>query len=139
MIARKISSSVGCFSTYSTVAGGSSCFSSASVPLAMIRPSCRIAIRSASCSASSRYCVSAAPSYPPAASSRDAVPHLESRLRVEPSGRLVQEDHRRITDQAHRNVEAPPHSSGVRRDAAVGGFGELEAGQQFLGDLRECP
>ena len=57
MMARKMSSRVGCFSTYSTSAGGRSCLSSARVPLAMIRPSWRIAIRSASCSASSRYCV----------------------------------------------------------------------------------
>src|SRR4029450_1526285 len=53
-MARKTSSRVGCFSTYSTLAGGRSCLSSARVPLAMIRPSSRIAIRSASCSASSR-------------------------------------------------------------------------------------
>ena len=52
-----MSSRVGCFSTYSTLAGGRSCFSSARVPFAMIRPWCRIAIRSASCSASSRYWV----------------------------------------------------------------------------------
>src|SRR5580700_2492965 len=54
MIARKTSSRVGCFSTYSTLAGGSSCLSSARVPFTMIRPPARIAIRSASCSASSR-------------------------------------------------------------------------------------
>ena len=53
--AKKISSSVGYFSTYSTFAGGSRRLSSASVPLAMMRPSWRIAMRSASCSASSRY------------------------------------------------------------------------------------
>ena len=56
-MARKTSSRLGCFSTYSTWAGGRSCFSSARVPFAMIRPWCKIAIRSASCSASSRYCV----------------------------------------------------------------------------------
>ena len=36
--ARNTSSRLGCFSTYSTFAGGSSCFSSARVPLTMIRP-----------------------------------------------------------------------------------------------------
>lgn len=46
--ARKISSRVGCFSTYSTLAGGKSCLSSARVPFTMIRPWWRIAIRSAS-------------------------------------------------------------------------------------------
>src|SRR5699024_3088300 len=41
--ARKMSSRLGCFSTYSTVAGGRSRLSSANVPLAMIRPACRMA------------------------------------------------------------------------------------------------
>src|SRR4051795_11241596 len=44
--ARKISSSVGCFSTYSTFVGGRSRFSSSSVPSAMIAPRWRIAILS---------------------------------------------------------------------------------------------
>src|SRR6478752_3218754 len=56
-IARKMSSRDGCFSTYSTLAGGSSCLSSARVPSAMMRPWWSTAIRSARCSASSRYCV----------------------------------------------------------------------------------
>src|SRR3984893_11665282 len=56
-IARKISSRLGCRSTYSTFAGGSSFLSSSRVPDTMIVPSCRIAIRSASFSASSRYWV----------------------------------------------------------------------------------
>src|SRR5688572_1542690 len=57
MIARNISSKLGCFSIYSTFAGGNSFFRSASVPFAIILPSCRMAILSASCSASSKYCV----------------------------------------------------------------------------------
>src|SRR5262245_39404725 len=52
--ARKISSRVGCFSTYSSFAGGSSLRSSPNVPETMITPSCRMAMRSASFSASSR-------------------------------------------------------------------------------------
>src|SRR6185437_1617412 len=56
-IAKKISSKVGCRSTYSIFAGGSSFLSSAKVPDTMIVPSCRMAIRSASFSASSRYWV----------------------------------------------------------------------------------
>src|SRR3984957_6221395 len=66
--AKKTSSSEGCFSTYSTLAGGSSRLSSARVPLTMIRPWWRIAIRSASCSASSRYWVVSSTVVPPAAS-----------------------------------------------------------------------
>ena len=38
-MAKKTSSRVGCFSTYSTLAGGSSCLSSARVPFTRIRPS----------------------------------------------------------------------------------------------------
>ena len=71
-IAKKTSSRVGCFSMYSTLAGGSSCFSSSSVPFTMIRPSRRIAIRSARCSASSRYCVVSRTVVPCSASSLTA-------------------------------------------------------------------
>ena len=65
----------------------------------------------------------------------DAVPHLDARLRVEPGGRLVQEDHRRIPDQAHGDVQAAAHASGVRRHPPLGRVGELEAGQQVVRDL----
>ncbi len=93
--ARKTSSSVGCFSMYSTVAGGRSCLSSARVPFTMIRPWWRIAIRSASCSASSRYCVVSSTVVPWSASSlTSATPRCG--LRVEPRRRLVEEDDRRV-------------------------------------------
>src|ERR1700728_1207867 len=36
----------------------------------------------------------------------DGLPHLEARLWIEPGRRLVQEDHRRIPDEAHRGVQA---------------------------------
>ena len=114
-MARKMSSRVGCFSTYSTLAGGSSCLSSARVPLTMIRPSCRIAIRSASCSASSRYCVVSSTVVPLPGELLDGLPHLEARLRVEPGGRLVEEDDRRVADQAHRDVEPAAHAARVGR------------------------
>lgn len=52
-MARKISSNDGCFSMYSTFAGGNSFLSSSRVPLAMIFPPCRMAMRSERCSASS--------------------------------------------------------------------------------------
>ena len=80
-MARKTSSRVGCFSTYSTLAGGSSCLSSARVPFTMIRPSWRIAIRSASCSASSRYCVVSSTVVPLLGELLDGLPHLDARLR----------------------------------------------------------
>src|ERR1700694_5938765 len=56
-IARKMSSRAGCRSTYSTFAGGNSFLSSSKVPDTTMVPLCRIAIRSASFSASSRYWV----------------------------------------------------------------------------------
>ena len=57
---------------------GAAALSSARVPSAMIRPSCRIAIRSASCSASSRYCVVSSTVVPWPASSLDGPPDLDA-------------------------------------------------------------
>ncbi len=134
MTARKMSSRVGCFSTYSIVAGGRSRLSSARVPLAMIRPSWRMAIRSASCSASSRYWVVSRTVVPCPASSWIGLPHLVAGLRVEAGRRFVQEDHRRVPDQAHRDVETSPHAPGVRRDPPLRSVGQREALQQDLSD-----
>lgn len=52
-----IYSNVGCFSTYSTFAGGNSFFNPSNVSKAIIFPPWRIAILSSSCSASSKYWV----------------------------------------------------------------------------------
>ena len=41
----------------------------------------------------------------------DGLPHLDARLRVEAGGRFVEEDDRRMTDQAHRYVQAPAHAT----------------------------
>ena len=73
--------------------------SSASVPFAMIRPSWRIAIRSASCSASSSSCVVSSTVVPARGELSDRVPDLEARLRVQPGGRLVEEDDGGIPDR----------------------------------------
>ena len=62
------------------------------------------------------------------------LPHLDARLRVEPGGRLVEEDDRRVADQAHRDVESAAHAARVRRRPAVAGIGEREAGEQVVGD-----
>ena len=113
---------------------GSSCFSSARVPFWMIVPLCRIAIRSASCSASSRCCVVSSTVVPLSASSLDGLPHLEARLRVESGRRLVEEDDRRAADQAHRDVEPAAHAAGVGRRLAAPCLGEREAGEQVVGD-----
>ena len=80
----------------------------------MIVPSCRIAIRSASCSASSRYCVVSSTVVPPLGEFLDGLPDLEPRLRVEAGRRLVEEDDRRVADQAHGDVEPAAHAARVR-------------------------
>jgi predicted ATPase/DNA-binding SARP family transcriptional activator len=65
----------------------------------------------------------------------DAVPHLDAGLRVEPGGRLVQEDHRRLPDEAHGDVQAAAHAAGIRRHPPARRVGEAEAGQQVVRDL----
>ena len=49
----------------------------------------------------------------------DGLPHLDPRLRVEAGGGLVEEDDRRVADQAHRDVEPASHAARVRRRLAV--------------------
>ena len=53
----------------------------------------------------------------------DGLPHLEAPLGVEPGRRLVEEDDRRISDQAHRDVEAAAHATRVRRHLPRGRVG----------------
>ena len=111
--------------------------SSARVPLTMIRPSWRIAIRSASCSASSRYCVVSSTVVPLSASSL-TVCHTSMRAsRVEPGRRLVEEDHRRVADEAHRDVQPAAHPARVRRHLARARVGQREALR--AGRRRSCP
>ena len=43
----------------------------------------------------------------------DCMPHLVARLGVQAGGRLVQENHLRIPDQAHRDIKPAPHSTGI--------------------------
>jgi hypothetical protein len=64
----------------------------------------------------------------------DRLPHLDAPLRVEPGRRLVEEDHRRIPGQAHRDVETSTHSPGVRRHPPLGSVGEGETLQQVIRD-----
>jgi hypothetical protein len=60
----------------------------------------------------------------------DGVPDVAAAARVEAGGRLVEEHDRGLGDEAEREVEPPLHASGVGRDAAVGGVGEVEALEQ---------
>ena len=79
---------------------GTSRLSSSGVPSATSRPWSSTAIRSASWSASSRYCVVRKIVTPPATRSR-TICHIVRRLRgSRPGGRLVEEDDARVADQA---------------------------------------
>jgi hypothetical protein len=59
----------------------------------------------------------------------DDLPHLLPAARVQPGGRLVQEDHRRLADQARREVEPAAHPAGVGLHQPAAGVGEVEPGQ----------
>jgi hypothetical protein len=64
----------------------------------------------------------------------DGLPDLEAGVRVEASGRLVEDDHGRVPDQTHGDVETPAHAAGVGRHSPISGVGEREAGELFFGD-----
>ena len=90
------------------------------VPSALIRPSAMMPTRSASSSASSRYWVVRKIVMPCSRFSRRTSAHTDDRLdRVEPGGRLVEEQHLRAVDQRHREVEAALHAARVRVDPIV--------------------
>ena len=63
----------------------------------------------------------------------DQVPDVVALAGIEARGRLVEEDHLGPADQARGEVEAPPHATGVRLDATIGGLGEPELIQQLRG------
>ena len=58
------------------------------------------------------------------------LPDLVPATRVEPGGRLVEEQQPRRTHQAGGDVEAPPHAARVRRHLPVGRVREPEVRQQ---------
>ena len=63
----------------------------------------------------------------------DRLPEADAAARVEPGGRLVEEEDRRPGDQGGGEVEAAAHPARVGADEAVGGFVEVEALQQLGG------
>ena len=67
----------------------------------------------------------------------DGLPHLDAPLGVEPGRRLVEEDDRRIPDEAHRDVEAAAHAARIGRHLPRGRVGQREALEQVIRDL--CP
>ena len=87
------------------------------------RRSCRAAMiptRSASWSASSRYCVVRKTVVPSSLRRRTSSHSVRRLTRVQAGGRLVEEEDLGLVDERHREVEAAAHAAGVRADAAVG-------------------
>ena len=61
------------------------------------------------------------------------LPQLGARPRVEPGGRLVEEQHLRAGDERGGEVEAAAHAARVARHHTVGGVGERELLEQLDG------
>jgi hypothetical protein len=64
----------------------------------------------------------------------DGLPHLNARLGVEPSRRLVEEDDLRISDEAHRDVEPTAHATRIGRHLTRGRVGQRQALEQGIRD-----
>ena len=115
-----------------------SALSAAGVPSATIRPALMIPTRSASWSASSRYCV-VRKTVVPSSRRRRTSSHSVIRLAgSSPVVGLVEEQHLGRVDQRHREVEPPAHAARVGADAAVRRLAEADALDQVggaLGDL----
>ena len=105
------------------------------VPSATTRPSSSTTIRSASTSASSRYCVVSSTVLPGGGQGADLVPERLPAAGVEPGGRLVEDQQPGRPDQGHRQVEPATHPAGVGGDPAARGVAELEPLQQLGGPL----
>ena len=87
--------------------------SSSAVPSAITMPWSMTAMRSASRSASSRYCVVSSTVVPSATSSSIVSHSVDAAARVEPGGRLVEEQHRRARDERGGEVEPAAHAARV--------------------------
>ena len=111
----------------STSAPPSRPLSSAAVPSAITRPWSTTAIRSASRSASSRYWVVSSSVVPSRTRSSMTLPQLDAAARVQPGGRLVEEQDRGLGDEGRGEVEPPPHAARVGLRRSVAGVGEVEA------------
>ena len=104
------------------------------VPSATILPWSMIPTRSARTSASSRYCVVRKTVTPSSRASRPTSSQSAlAALRVEPGGRLVQEQDPRTVDEREREVEPPLHPARVAADLAVRGPVEPDALEQLVG------
>ena len=63
------------------------------------------------------------------------LPHAQPRRRVQPGGRLVEEEHSWVTHEAGGEVESPLHAARIGLGSAIGGVDEPEPFQQVLGTL----
>ena len=97
-------------------------FSSSAVPSAITSPWSITTIRSASRSASSRYCVVSSTVVPWRHAALDRLPQREPAARVEARGRLVEEQHRRAVHERGGEVEPAAHAAGVGLDGPLGGL-----------------
>ena len=105
----------------------------------MTRPRSMTMMSSASRSASSRYCVVSSSVVPAVDERVEHLPQLGAGPRVEPGGRLVEEQHLRAGDERGGEVEAAAHAAGVARHHPVGGVGERELLEQLDGAAGRRP
>jgi hypothetical protein len=54
------------------------------------------------------------------------LPHAAAAARVQPGGRLVEEDHPRGADQGHREVQPPAHAAGIGRGRFPGRVDQVD-------------
>ena len=60
------------------------------------------------------------------------IPEALAAARIQAGGRLVQEDHVRVTEQPGGQIQPPAHAAGVRLHAAVGGVEQIELFEQLM-------
>src|SRR5260221_7507839 len=60
----------------------------------------------------------------------DLAPHVRTRLRIKAGGRLIQEQHLRLVDEAHRHVELALHAAGEGTRDALARVREVKALKQ---------
>ena len=89
-----------------------------------------IPTRSASCSASSRYCVVRKTVVPSSLSARTSRHSARAARRVQAGRGLVEEQHLRAVHEREREVQAAAHAARVAADAPVGGLREPDALEQ---------
>ena len=73
------------------------------------------------------------------ASARDLLPHLGADLGVEPGRRLVEEQHLRVVDERHRDVQPPLHPARVAARDPVGRVRQPEALEQLAARRSSAP